>query len=141
MNKDYVVLDTNIYISATFWQGMPYRIVQLALKQEILAFISQDIFNEIRRVLERDFGRSKPEIDRAIDSFALFTHSVEPKDRVSVIKDDPDDDRILECALASGAFCIVSQDNHLLNLKEFRGIKILSPKQFLQSLPTMEGKS
>jgi len=139
VNKDYVVLDTNI--SATFWQGMPYRIVQLALKQEILAFISQDIFNEIRRVLERDFGRSKPEIDRAIDSFALFTHSVEPKDRVSVIKDDPDDDRILECALASGAFCIVSQDNHLLNLKEFRGIKILSPKQFLQSLPTMEGKS
>ena len=140
MNKDYVVLDTNIYISATFWQGMPYRIVQLALKQEILAFISQDIFNEIRRVLERDFGRSKPEIDRAIDSFALFTHSVEPKDRVSVIKDDPDDDRILECALASGAFCIVIQDNHLLNLKEFRGIKNLSPKQFLQSLP-MKGKS
>ena len=133
MNKDCVVLDTNIYISATFWEGMPYRIVQLAAKQEILAFISKDIFDEIEEVLGRDFGRSKQEIDNVIGSFALFTHAVEPAERVSMIKDDPDDDRILECALSAQASCIVSQDNHLLKLKEYRGIKILTPKQFLES--------
>jgi uncharacterized protein len=133
VNEDHVVLDTNIYISAIFWKGMPHTIVQLAIKQEILAFISQDILDEIGKVLGRDFEYSKTEIKQAIDSLALFTHSVETTERILVVKDDPDDDRIVECAISAGASCIVSQDNHLLKLKEYRGVKILSPKQFLES--------
>jgi uncharacterized protein len=133
VNEESVVLDTNIYISATFWEGIPYRIVQRAIRQGIRAFISQDILDEIGKVLGRDFGYSEKEVEQAISSFVLFTHRVEPKERISVIDEDPDDDRIVECALCAGASYIVNQDNHLLKLKEYRGVKILSPKQFLES--------
>ena len=61
-----------------------------------------------------------------------FTHLIEPKESVTVIKDDPKDDKILDCALACNADFIVSQDNHLLNLKTFRNIKIASPEEFLK---------
>ena len=56
---------------------------------------------------------------------------VEPSVKIDIIKDDPDDNKILECAIAGNVDCIVSNDKHLLKLKEFKGIKILTPKEFL----------
>ena len=122
MNKPVVVLDTNIFISAVFLEGNPYRIVNKAINQEIIVFISNDIIKEIRKVLARDFALEKQEIDSIIDAVAYFTNFIEPKEKVRVVKDDPDDDRIIECALACNAQFIVSSDNHLLKLKNFRNI-------------------
>ena len=133
MNKPIVVLDTNIFISAVFWKGKPYKIVNKAINQEIIVFISQGIIKEIRKVLVRDFMLEKQEIDNIIDAVAYFTHFIEPKEKIKVVKEDPDDDRIIECALACSAQFIVSSDKHLLKLKKFRNIKIESPEEFLEN--------
>lgn len=132
MYKPRVVLDTNIYISATFWTGKPYVIVQKAIEQDLAVFVSDDIIQELRKVLARDFSISKSEIEEMVKSILLFTHMLNPKKKLSAIKDDPDDDRILECALAGNADCIVTQDNHLLKLKEFQNITILTPQEFVE---------
>jgi len=133
VNKPIVVLDTNIFISAVFWKGKPYKIVNKAINQEIIVFISQGIIKEIRKVLVRDFMLEKQEIDNIIDAVAYFTHFIEPKEKIKVVKEDPDDDRIIECALACSAQFIVSSDKHLLKLKKFRNIKIESPEEFLEN--------
>ncbi|MBI2653033.1 putative toxin-antitoxin system toxin component, PIN family [Candidatus Woesearchaeota archaeon] len=134
MNKTIVVFDTNIFISAVFWEGKPYSVVKKAINQEIVVFISNYIIDEIRKVLTRDFNLEKQEIDDIVNAVLYFTHLIEPKESVKVINDDPKDDKILDCAVACNADFIVSQDNHLLNLKTFRGIKIASPKEFLKTL-------
>ena len=134
MIKTIVVLDTNIFISAVFWEGKPYILVKKAINQEIIVFISNYIIEEIRKVLVRDFNLEKQEIEDIVNAVLYFTHLIEPKESVIVIKDDPKDDKILNCALACKADYIVSQDNHLLNLKIFRSIKIVSPEEFLKTL-------
>ena len=134
MNKPIAVLDTNIYISATFWSGKPYLVIQKAVNQEIITFISQSIIAELRRVLSRDFSIQKEDIDDVIESVLFFTHSIKPKEAVSVIKEDPSDNRILECALACKAEFIVTHDKHLLKLKKYKGIKIITAKEFLDRL-------
>ena len=103
-----------------------------AINQEIIVYISGHIVYEIRKVLVRDFDLQKQEIDDIVNSLRLFTNFIEPKEKVEAIKEDPDDDKILECAVACKAKYIVSYDNHLLKLKEFRRIKILTPKEFLR---------
>ena len=130
MNKPIVVLDTNIYISATFWSGKPYLVVQKAINQHVITFISREIIMELERVLARDFSIQKDDINEVVDSILFFTHLIKPKEKIFVIKDDPDDDRVLECALACKANLIITQDKHLLKLKEFKGIKIITPKEF-----------
>ena len=56
--------------------------------------------------------------------------SVEPKEKILAVKDDPKDNIFIETAIAGNADYIVSQDNHLLKLKEFREIKIITPEEF-----------
>ncbi len=131
--KTIVVLDTNIFISAVFWEGKPYIIVKKAINQEIIVFISNYIIEEIRKVLARDFNLEKQEIEDIVNAVLYFTHLIEPKESVKAIKDDPKDDKLLDCALACNTEFIVSQDNHLLNLETFRGIKIVSPEEFLHT--------
>jgi predicted nucleic acid-binding protein len=55
-----------------------------------------------------------------------------PTEALDVVKDDPDDNRIVECAVASGSDCIVTGDNHLLRLGEYAGIKMVRVGDFLQ---------
>ena len=129
-----VVLDTNIYVSAIFWKGIPHKIVRKAADNEFLAFASNHILNELQTVLARDFGRNKDEISVIISSLNLFLKLVESKVKVDLVKADPPDDRILECALACNAKYIVSQDNHLLKLKEYRDIRIINPTEFFDLL-------
>jgi putative PIN family toxin of toxin-antitoxin system len=135
--KTIVVLDTNIFISAVFWESSPYEIVKKAISQEIIVFISDDIIEEIKEVLARDFSLEKQEIDDIIDSFVYFTHFIEPREKVEVVKEDPDDNRILECSAACGAKFIISYNKHLLKLKEFRGAKIMLPGEFLRIFKTL----
>ena len=134
MNKLQIVLDTNIYASAIFWEGNPYRIDQKALNGELSVFVSEDMIKELKRVLERDFSLTEEGIAGKIDALLSFAKEVDVNQKLSVVKDDPDDDRILECALSANAEYIVTQDNHLLRVREFRGIKIVNPKDFIDIL-------
>ncbi len=129
---DKIVADTNIIVSSIFWSGKPYRIVQKGINHELLIFISKEIINETKVVLKRDFGLEEQEIEDIIKAIPLFTHLIETNERIDIIKEDRKDNIILECAVAADVNYIVSGDRHLLNLKEFRGIKILNADNFLR---------
>lgn len=132
-----VVLDTNIWLSGTFWKGNPYRIIKLAEQKRIEVFITNAILEEIVDVLSREGKFQKYMEDSGVHTEQLIkialsiSELTSPRERLSVIKEDPDDNRVLECAISCNADYVVSGDRHLLNLKEFRGIKIVKAREFL----------
>lgn len=127
-----VVLDTNIFISAFGWPGNPRAIVRLALAQQIKLVLSMSILEEFKEAArEPELEFSEEEISDFIDAVLEVAELIAPLQKLDVIKADPSDNRILECALQARADFVVSGDHHLLDLKEFRGIKILTAKQFL----------
>jgi len=97
-----------------------------------LLFFSPAIQAEVDAVLKEKFGWEPREIKRFALRLWDFGTSIEPRVSLKVIVDDPDDDRVLECAIAA-AHAIISGDRHLLRLKSFQSIPIQSPRQFLDS--------
>ena len=135
--KIRAVLDTNIYVSALFWkQGNPHRIIQKGIDEEIEIFASEEIIEELRKILKRDFNENDELIKRQINFLLLFVDTAEINQKIEIVKEDADDNKIIECAIASNAKFIVSGDNHLLKIRKFRDIKIVSPKEFLDILST-----
>jgi putative PIN family toxin of toxin-antitoxin system len=122
-----IVIDTNIYISAIFWGGKPRMVVDFGRSGQVLIFTS----SEIEKKLKTKFGLSNEEAAQILLDFSTFTLPVKVSRRITVIDDDPDDDKFIECAVASRAGFIVSGDKHLLNLKEYKGIKIMKAADFL----------
>lgn len=135
MSVPRVVLDTNVLISGVLFGGKPRRIIKSAVKGKINAYLSPVILDEFKDVIARSkFGlgdETSFEITREIEDTFLF---VFPKIVIKRIKDDPDDNAILECALAVDAEYIVTGDPHLLSLDSFKGMQILTPATFLTEL-------
>ncbi|MDO8538247.1 MAG: putative toxin-antitoxin system toxin component, PIN family [archaeon] len=128
-----VVLDTNIFVSSIFWEkGNPKKIIDLALNQKFRVFVSLDILEELKKVLERDFEQPEEKIQVQLNIIMSFAELIEIKEQIDFIKSDPADNKILDCAFSIRADFIVSGDNHLLELKEFKEIRIVSPKEFLE---------
>jgi putative PIN family toxin of toxin-antitoxin system len=126
-----VVLDTNVIVSGlNFQKGNPGKILLLVASEEIINFISRPILNETRRILVDKFFWAREEVEAAEVWLTTFSTSVNPRDRISVIDDDPDN-RILECAVEGQADFIISGDRHLTDLKDYQGIKIVAPSTFL----------
>lgn len=126
-----VTVDTNFLISATQWD---YSVAHKLLKKFILSeaeiFTTQNILDETAEVLERDFEYSKDEVKNIIGKILLFAKLTEPKQKIDVIKDDPDDNKVIACAIESSSEYIITYDRHLLKLKEYEGIKIITPEEF-----------
>lgn len=127
-----IVIDTNIYISAIFWNGRPRELIDLGRDGKILIFTSVDIEIEIADKLRTKFKLTEEDVNRILLDFSAFTLPLRPGRKVSAVQDDPDDNKFIECAIESRADYIVSGDAHLLNLKEFEGIKILRASEFLE---------
>ena len=114
-----VTTDTNVIVSALNFPGNSSRILDLAEAGEIRLAVSDDILNEVKRVLLRPkFGWSQERVDAAIRQIAGFAEHIEPQQRIDIVVDDPTDNRILECAFASGSDYLVSGDNHLLKVRQ-----------------------
>ena len=129
-----ICLDTNVIITATVFSGKPQQILELAEEGKIRLVISAAILSEIRKVLSVKFSRDDTEIKRLVKSLADIGEVVYPKKKITEIKYSPDN-RILECAVEGKTNYIVTGDKkHLLPLKKFRGIKIVTAKDFLQDL-------
>jgi putative PIN family toxin of toxin-antitoxin system len=130
--KPRVVIDTNVIVSGLTFKGQPREVLDLAWKGEIEVYISPFILKELTGTLKKDFGWSNEQIKDTIQRIKAKTISIRPKIKVSVVKEKDDDNRILECAIEGDVRYLISGDKkHLLPLKEYRGIKILSPAQFL----------
>ena len=128
-----VTCDTNIIISALNFAGNPARILDMAADGDIRLAVSDDILNEVERVLRRPkFGWPQERIDAAIRQISSFAEHVEPTHRIEIIKEDPTDNRIVECAAASGSEYLVSGDKHLLKIGQYQGVRIVPPADFLR---------
>jgi putative PIN family toxin of toxin-antitoxin system len=130
-----LVLDTNVLVSALIsTRSNPARLLDAAGKNYSL-FISKEILRELEDVISRDkFGFSSEIIDSAIEAILSYSEVVNSEIKFDVVKSDPDDNKILECAIVCGASYIVSGDKHLLNLKEYENIKIITPKDAIDLL-------
>jgi len=130
-----VVVDTNVLVSAlVFPGGAPEKVYRLAIEGRITMVTSPPLLAELGRVLTERFGWQDDYVRAAITQIVRVGEIVEPVDPVSVVADDPDDDRVLEAAQASGADLIVSGDRHLLNLARWGEVAIRGPAVFLADL-------
>ncbi len=129
-----VVFDTNVIIAFAMWQGSAYKIAH-RIHKHVEIFTSKDILEETREVLHRDFKLSENDIEDKISSYLALCKLIDnPKITVSVVANDPDDNKIIDCAIEARADYIVSYDHHLLDLKVFENIKILKPEDLLKEL-------
>ena len=126
-----VVCDTNIYIAAALRGEQAEQIMQLAVADAITLLVSPAILDELARKLLDKFGWSPDQIALFRETIELIAEVIEPDITLQVIPDDPDDDRIVECAVAGGAALIVTYDKHLLRLRQYQLIGIVHPVDLL----------
>ncbi len=130
--KPKLVLDSNVFISALVFGGKPREILELAVRGLVEIAISDDILEEIRGVLGGKKFQYPARIVRAlISEIEELAHFVQPERKVEAIAEDPEDNRVLECAVEAGANIIVSGDSHLLALQSFGVIRIMNADEFL----------
>ena len=126
-----VVLDTNVFISGIFWKGSSNKVITSWKEGKFTSVTSLEAVSEIIEVL-KDFKIKLPDdmIKEWVELIIRNSIIVEPKERINIIKDDTKDNIFIEIAVAGNVDYIVSQDNHLLKLKEFGRIKIITPEEF-----------
>ena len=131
-----VVIDTNVIVSALLFGGVPGRLVPHWKIGKVLPCISREIVDEYLRVLAYPkFGLNENEIEYLLYQEILpYFEQVSIGKKPAVVQADPSDDKFLHCAAAAGAECIVSGDDHLLDLREYQGISILTVNNFLSIL-------
>jgi len=128
-----IVLDTNVIVSALVFGGVPRIVLELADARRCHLFYSEPIQTEVRRVLAEKFDWPSNMLDQVLPVIWGMGEQVIPRATVSAVADDPDDNRILECAIAAKADVIISGDHHLLALRNFESIPIVTPRQFLNA--------
>jgi putative PIN family toxin of toxin-antitoxin system len=130
-----IVLDTNIFISGIFWGGIPGQIISAAQNRDFELVTSLECIYELHRVLNEFKDTLGVDIVEFWTRFAISESLITlPQIRFAAIKEDPDDNKFLDAAVAGKAKFIVSGDKHLLDLKEFKGIRILKPADFIALL-------
>jgi len=130
-----ITADTNVLISATFWHGPSDRIISKAEAKEIRLVLSEQIIKEYAEVLDYEEIQNKIKnknlvMKHTLSKIISISNIIGTKTKLNVIKDDPDDNKILECAIDGNVDFIVSNDRHLLKLKEYGNIPILTPDEF-----------
>jgi len=132
------VLDTNIFISAIHFGGSPAEVIREGLGGKARFFISREIIAEVIGVLRKKFLYEEEVLEEVEDLLGRTCELVEPRQTVKIIKDKPSDNRIIECALESKSDYIVSGDKrHLLSLKKYRRIRLVSAGHFLDILKAL----
>ncbi|MBS3095790.1 putative toxin-antitoxin system toxin component, PIN family [Candidatus Woesearchaeota archaeon] len=125
-----VTFDTNVLLSATVWDGsVAQKLLFDLIRQGIKIYSTTEILSEYQEILKRDFDFSGAEVSEILEKVLAFVTLVNPQIKIKVVKNDPDDDKIIECALESESKYIITYDKHLLNLKEYRGIRIIRPEE------------
>lgn len=130
------VFDTNVFISGFLFKGgIPSRLFDLARDKKFSLYISPEILEELRTVLNIKFELSTQEVDRLIRWVEGAAKVVYPAQKIQVVKRDEPDNRILECALeASSQYLVTGDKKHLLKLKHPFSFQIISPATFYKVL-------
>ena len=127
-----LVLDTNVFISAVFFAGVPYRILDAWRCGRVRLFVSRDILDEYREtasaLAEKFQGVDAAPWLALVEARATL---VEPAPLPGPVCEDPDDDMFIACALAARARVICSGDKALLKTSGYRGVEVLKPREFV----------
>lgn len=130
-----VVLDSNVLISALHFGGKPEELLLLANEGSIELFLSAFILEETARNLKEKLGWEERAIRDALTIIKAVATLVQPKMRLQIISQDDADNRVLECAVEARAdFLVTGDKRHLLPLRKYRGIRILTPRDCLDAL-------
>jgi putative PIN family toxin of toxin-antitoxin system len=129
------VADTNVLISAIVFRGLPETFLELGLLGAFQLVTSKVLLDELAGKLHEKFEMSSQGVLSMRESLTAASLVVSPQIRLAVVKDDPDDDRVLECAVAGEAEFIVTGDRHLLEIGIFNGIEIVKVREFLEIFP------
>ena len=127
------IIDTNVFVSGIFWEGnFCSQIIDKWKNKKFELVSSMDILKEFAETL-RNFKIQMS--DEMIEEWRnLIIESsviINPKIKLNVIKEDPDDNKFLEAGISGNVDLVISQDKHLLNLRDYQGIKIVNPEEAL----------
>lgn len=131
-----VVFDSNVWVSALRFRGIPLRALETAVLDHTIA-ICPEIESEVVRILSQKFLQSAQKTKVQVNNFLEFGLRVSISGSLKGICRDPNDDMVVECALRAGAQKIVSGDKDLLALRSYSEILIQTPSQFLAELQAM----
>jgi putative PIN family toxin of toxin-antitoxin system len=138
LDKYRVVIDTNVLISGIIQgKGYPHKIVQSWERGDLILITSSATIEEASKVLnypkiKTKYGLSETDIKKTLLNLVKYSVFVNDPPGLDAIKEDPSDNNILGAAMGGKADLIISGDSHLLKLKAYRGIEILTPREFCE---------
>jgi putative PIN family toxin of toxin-antitoxin system len=129
-----VVVDTNVFVSS-FFGGNPRKIVDLWKSGQVTICLSKPIIDEYVEVFQRLGLQNERELGELLNLFALGLHVLFSANtpELYLVKEDPDDDKFIECAVALKADFVISGDKNLIAIQDYMRIRIVTPKEFLDS--------
>ena len=133
-----IVIDTNVFISAVFFGGLPLQVLQSVISKQNDAYISPEIWDEYNDVIERMTKKYPSRLKQQLidETFKLFK-VIMPSAEINICR-DPDDNKFISCALDAECMYIVSGDDDLLSLENIDGVAICTPSEFLNAMKTEE---
>ena len=130
--RKIAVFDTNILFSAVGWKGNPFRCVELARAGNIDGVTCRELLDELAEKLQSKLSFTPEQALDTVADLLTFLKVVLIPGQLKGVAADPDDDKVLECAVVGGATHIVTGDRrHLLPLGTFQGIPIVTAADFL----------
>ncbi len=126
------VIDTNVFVSS-FFGGNPRKVIDLWKSGQIVLCLSKDIVDEYINVLQRFGLQNERELEELLNLFAQGFHIIftNKTPNLRLVEEDPGDDKFIECAVTLKCKYVISGDNALLAIQNYMGIKIVTPKEFL----------
>ena len=130
--RPIVVYDTNILLSGIGWRGSPYRCLELARQGSVEGLTCSEILNELAEKLTTKLNIPPSQTSEIVTNLLGFLRTVKITNQLKSVTTDPDDDKIIECAIVAGATHIVTGDQkHLLPLQSYQGVLIVRSRDLL----------
>jgi len=127
-----VTFDTNILLSGVGWRGVPYRCLELARAGVVEGVTCRELLDELAEKLQAKLNFSDTQVTDTVADLLTFLRRVTITNTLKVVAADPDDDKVVECAVVGGATHIVTGDRrHLLPLRGYQSISIVTAADFL----------
>ena len=137
------VLDTNVWVSAMIWGGLPAEVINAAENNSIRIITSEEIIKEINQTLaypklKRIYEKAGVTRQELVEAALRIGKLTEVTTKVNIVHEDKADNKFLECAFDSKADFLVTGDEHLLKIKRYKRTRIRSVKQFIRILENQD---
>ncbi len=131
------VMDTNVLVSGILWRGIPYELLRWAEKQSLIIYTSLDILAEVYRILhypkfEQYIDKQNASLREIFTKIVSLCTIIQVEQVVSGACSDTEDEKFLSCSLAANVKVLVSGDRHLLDLKQYKSVRIMTAREFYE---------